>query len=581
MSSETVPPLAAQVLAATGTSHSQPPPSLRNHESPLKRIRRRSRSLSDSCRRLGLMAFEQLPPWARDNPFIRTSYRMDFGWSRAAKSVCMLHNETLNVWTHLMGFAIVLFVLLMTHITFSRHGVDRLDLGVVVDPYQSSLSCYRFPEAALHITPQQLQLTAGGRGLPVDARSLHQLHAYHQCCCVDPPAEQQCLPGHDLLGLRFNPDSLCENSFDCPAADCTRLQQVTVAAGTRPEDLERLDWNGVETMARSLRHKVSQSFYASNDAYQRSLQLFVDYVTALEDSAAKAVTLVEERGQLNLELAKAFMAKGKVNFHHLARNLLQSNTTHHAADAMVQGFANFFWSHSRTNRSLVSDDPVHFPQLVLPESGQGVIPYLSLWPIAVFMVTALACLAFSTLFHLFCAVSEEIAVRMQTLDYAGICLLISGSGMPIIHYGFYCDPSWDLLYLTANLIMGSLGFLIVVMPSFRSHEYRHLKTGVFILMGFAAAAPLPQLALRYGLEVWGIVEDLLIMGALYLFGAMIYLTRVPERFSPGKFDILCHSHQLWHIMVFLAVLWHFQGSLRFYEWRMLRPCEAEMGVLDR
>lgn len=44
------------------------------------RKRRRS-SFSENCRRLGLLAFEQIPYWARDNPFIRTSYRVNIGKS--------------------------------------------------------------------------------------------------------------------------------------------------------------------------------------------------------------------------------------------------------------------------------------------------------------------------------------------------------------------------------------------------------------------------------------------------------------------------------------------------------------------
>jgi adiponectin receptor len=36
----------------------------------------------------------------------------------------------------------------------------------------------------------------------------------------------------------------------------------------------------------------------------------------------------------------------------------------------------------------------------------------------------------------------------------------------------------------------------------------------------------------------------LIMGLLYLTGALLYATRIPERFLPGKCDIWFQSHQV-------------------------------------
>ena len=37
---------------------------------------------------------------------------------------------------------------------------------------------------------------------------------------------------------------------------------------------------------------------------------------------------------------------------------------------------------------------------------------------------------------------------------------------------------------------------------------------------------------------------MVLMGVLYLTGALIYTTRMPERFFPGKFDIWFQSHQV-------------------------------------
>ncbi|RAL37290.1 hypothetical protein DM860_004212 [Cuscuta australis] len=57
-----------------------------------------------------LVSFEELPEYMRDNEFIRNYYRCEWPLKQAFLSVFRWHNETLNIWTHLMGF--VLFVIL-------------------------------------------------------------------------------------------------------------------------------------------------------------------------------------------------------------------------------------------------------------------------------------------------------------------------------------------------------------------------------------------------------------------------------------------------------------------------------------
>lgn len=39
-----------------------------------------------------------------------------------------------------------------------------------------------------------------------------------------------------------------------------------------------------------------------------------------------------------------------------------------------------------------------------------------------------------------------------------------------------------------------------------------------------------------------------------------YLSKLPERAFPGLVDIVGHSHQWWHVLIFLALLfWHHTG----------------------
>eukprot|EP00217_Crustomastix_stigmatica_P013723 CAMPEP_0183800292 /NCGR_PEP_ID=MMETSP0803_2-20130417/24408_1 /TAXON_ID=195967 /ORGANISM="Crustomastix stigmata, Strain CCMP3273" /LENGTH=366 /DNA_ID=CAMNT_0026045003 /DNA_START=51 /DNA_END=1146 /DNA_ORIENTATION=- len=57
-----------------------------------------------------LRTFLQLPAWARDNEFVTSGYRFEFNLTQTLRSVFKLHNETLNIWTHLGGFLVFVFL---------------------------------------------------------------------------------------------------------------------------------------------------------------------------------------------------------------------------------------------------------------------------------------------------------------------------------------------------------------------------------------------------------------------------------------------------------------------------------------
>lgn len=68
---------------------------------------------------------------------------------------------------------------------------------------------------------------------------------------------------------------------------------------------------------------------------------------------------------------------------------------------------------------------------------------------------------------------------------------------------------------------------------------------------------------------------LLSMALLYLVGALLYATRTPERFFPGKFDIWFQSHQLFHMCVVIAAFTHYYGISEMAMKRLTSSCPNE------
>lgn len=180
----------------------------------------------------------------------------------------------------------------------------------------------------------------------------------------------------------------------------------------------------------------------------------------------------------------------------------------------------------------------------------------------IFLAGAIICLGFSFTFHTLSCHSQFVSKVFSKLDYCGISLLIMGSSVPWLYYGFYCHYQPKVIYLVGICTLGIATILVSLLDKFSKPEWRPFRAGIFASFGLSSVIP----AIHYGfLEGWfnkvsqKSLGWLVLMGVLYIAGATLYAVRVPERFFPGKFDIWLHSHQIFHVFVISAALVHFHG----------------------
>jgi predicted membrane channel-forming protein YqfA (hemolysin III family) len=87
-----------------------------------------------------LLKYDECPEYLKTNPYIRTGYRSDQSWHQCLRSVLSLHNETLNIWTHLLGFVFFLSLLLWDFVSPPiPHRVTWQDItviGIIIGCYQ-------------------------------------------------------------------------------------------------------------------------------------------------------------------------------------------------------------------------------------------------------------------------------------------------------------------------------------------------------------------------------------------------------------------------------------------------------------
>ncbi|CAN1328733.1 Heptahelical transmembrane protein 2 [Linum perenne] len=185
----------------------------------------------------------------------------------------------------------------------------------------------------------------------------------------------------------------------------------------------------------------------------------------------------------------------------------------------------------------------------------------------------MTCLICSSLSHLLACHSKTFNLFFWRLDYTGISLMIISSFYAPIYYIFHCNPLPLTIYLTSITILGLLAIVTLLSPPLSSPKYRKFRATLFLTMGFSGIFPAahavylhwghPHVSVSVMLEV--------VMAVLYASGAGFYVSRVPERWRPGVFDIAGQSHQIFHVFVVLAAVAHSFATLIVMDFRQRSP----------
>jgi adiponectin receptor len=128
--------------------------------------------------------------------------------------------------------------------------------------------------------------------------------------------------------------------------------------------------------------------------------------------------------------------------------------------------------------------------------------------------------------------SETVAAHWNQLDYLGIVILIWGSIVPSVYYGFYCDPNLQKLYWTLVSVQVAVCTIATLTPKFRYPTFRVYRTVMYASLGLLTVAFITHGVIIYGWEIQNhrmSLIYLLITVVLNLLRAVIYIARIPER----------------------------------------------------
>ncbi|KAG7293369.1 hypothetical protein NEMBOFW57_003417 [Staphylotrichum longicolle] len=185
---------------------------------------------------------------------------------------------------------------------------------------------------------------------------------------------------------------------------------------------------------------------------------------------------------------------------------------------------------------------------------------------AIFFFAACQCLICSIIWHTMNSVADVCLISMfACVDYTGISLLIAASIMTTEYTAFYCEPVSRWVYMVTTAILGIGGVILPWHPRFNGQDMAWVRVAFYVALSATGFLPILQLSLTRGTEAaFEFYTPIAKSLSVYFFGALVYASKVPERWCPGMFDYVGGSHNLWHIAVLGGILFHYTAMQDFF-----------------
>ncbi|XP_056135338.1 membrane progestin receptor beta [Lampris incognitus] len=194
--------------------------------------------------------------------------------------------------------------------------------------------------------------------------------------------------------------------------------------------------------------------------------------------------------------------------------------------------------------------------------GQGLSLDLASLPLVLYVFSSLTYLSCSTAAHLLQSHSELAHYSLFFLDYVGVAVYQYGCALTL--YLYSSEPAWrhhvkGEVFLPAAALLACLSCASCCFAKlyYRRPYPLHRKLCQVVPTGLAYFLDISPVAYRLATKNWASNSALPLHGLqvmLFMLAAFFFSCPIPERFSPGKYDIIGHAHQLFHLLLSLSTL---------------------------
>lgn len=190
------------------------------------------------------------------------------------------------------------------------------------------------------------------------------------------------------------------------------------------------------------------------------------------------------------------------------------------------------------------------------------------------IIAAAVCFGLSATFHTLRSHTYKIHHLWGKMDILGICFYALGGGTSATYYTWMCNDKLQRIYWGLAACSAGAAAVTLFDTGGGGTKMRTLRGSVFSLLAVSAMLPIFH---RGGILGWDEactqlgVQWYLAEAVSLLLGVGSFVGRVPERFSPGSFDIWGHSHQLFHICAVAGACFHIVALVTGYQYRLAHP----------
>ncbi|WFD01555.1 inc metabolism membrane protein [Malassezia obtusa] len=191
------------------------------------------------------------------------------------------------------------------------------------------------------------------------------------------------------------------------------------------------------------------------------------------------------------------------------------------------------------------------------------------WIQTIYLLAAAKCLVCSVSWHVMAGCADlQWFQCFACIDYTGISWLVAASLLTLVYNGFYCQPDLIALYSVGVFFLGLTMGVLPWYPWFDDPKNRSLRISLFIFMALVGLVPFTHGTYLHGFShMYSFFSPVIPSVACYVGGVAVYAMRFPEKYWPGRFDLVGHSHQMWHVAIVLAIALHYRAILLFHQGR--------------
>ncbi|KAF1756535.1 hypothetical protein GCK72_012988 [Caenorhabditis remanei] len=186
------------------------------------------------------------------------------------------------------------------------------------------------------------------------------------------------------------------------------------------------------------------------------------------------------------------------------------------------------------------------------------------------------CMLLSASYHTFGCTSIEMRQKWLKMDIFGISAGLLGMYLNGIYTAFFCFQDHLTSYIYILLGIFAITAYVPTRQDFFERKIVGSRVGLLhiiycIIITFGICPTVHWVFLHGGFDSDHVVKwfpNVIVLYSLIAAAFMFYVTMVPERLWPGKFDVVGCSHQWWHIFILGAMIyWQQSGNQLLTEYR--------------